>query len=136
MKFLKKICGLCQLPLPPKNPDSTYTLPLIENAPIILKELPPPHDSIAMSSALASGVPLNEPLLTRLLEANLFFQGTLGSVISITQTKNTITLYKECKLNSFEIFKNTLEDFANITEYWQKEIKKYLHSQPHDRRDT
>lgn len=136
MKFLKKICDLCDLPPPAKNLDNTYTLPLLESNPIILKEIPPRNECVAISTNIASDIPITEKLLTRLLEANLFFQGTLGSVLSVTQKKNTITLYRECRLDTFEKFKHALEDFANIAEYWQKEISKYLQKQPHDRRNT
>jgi hypothetical protein len=56
------------------------------------------------------------------LEANLFGRGTRNAIIGLTEDGKLLTLSAELDYNStYKEFKEKLEDFVTILDYWRKE---------------
>lgn len=67
-----------------------------------------------------------EEFLQRVLEANLFGKGTYGGVIGLTEDEKVLTLSQELDYNSnYKEWKEKLEDFLNVIDYWKKETINY-----------
>ena len=63
-----------------------------------------------------------EGFLIKVLEANLFGRGTRGAVIGLNPEGNMLTLSLELDYNSsYKDFKNKLEDFVNVINFWRQE---------------
>lgn len=57
------------------------------------------------------------------MDANLFGRGTMGSSIGLNEETNTLTLSHEVDSNhSYKDWRDKLEDFVNIIDFWKKEI--------------
>jgi len=68
-----------------------------------------------------------EELLTLLMKANLFGQGTLGSAIGLDPEQNLLTLSLNLPYDmNYRAFRENLEDFANIVDYWREEVKEHI----------
>lgn len=66
-----------------------------------------------------------EELFIQLMKANLFGQGTMGSVIGMND--NLLTLSRGMPYDmDYRAFRGALEDFANIVEYWREEIDRHV----------
>lgn len=64
-----------------------------------------------------------EPFTQRLMEMNLFGKGTYGAAIGLNEEGNVLTLCLELDYNSsYKEFRNKLEDFLNVLEFWRKEV--------------
>lgn len=64
-----------------------------------------------------------EPLIQRIMEANLFGIGTRNASIGLIQDENVLTLSQELDYNSsYKDFKDKLEDFVTVIDFWRKEI--------------
>lgn len=62
--------------------------------------------------------------LLKALEANLLGSGTRGSIIGLTEDGNMLTLSHEVDYNiSYKEFKEKVEDFITVINFWRKEIK-------------
>jgi hypothetical protein len=60
------------------------------------------------------------------MEANLFGMGTRGAAIGLNKEENLLTLSLELDYNSsYKDFKEKLEDFVSILDYWRKEALKH-----------
>ena len=67
-----------------------------------------------------------EAFLLRTMEANLFGIGTRGAVIGLNEEGNLLTLSLELDYNSsFKDFKEKLEDFISVIDFWKKEASKH-----------
>lgn len=63
--------------------------------------------------------------LLKAMEANLFGLGTRGAVIGLNEEAKLLTLSLELDYNSsFKDFKETLEDFISVMDFWRKEALK------------
>lgn len=61
-----------------------------------------------------------ESFFLRVMEANLFGLKTYGSSIGLKEPENILTLTLEVDYNSsYKDFKNKLEEFANVIEFWR-----------------
>lgn len=71
--------------------------------------------------------PLEEPLLSKTLEANLFGQGTNGACLGLNDKGTVLTLSRliDYDFNSKE-FKDIVEDFINAIDFWREEAKKEM----------
>lgn len=66
----------------------------------------------------------DEAFLLRIMEANLFGIGTKSSTIGLNQ-ENLLTLTLEVDYNGRYLdFKNKLEEFVNVMDFWRTEAKK------------
>lgn len=68
-----------------------------------------------------------EELYTHLMEANLFGQGTRGSSIGLDASGEMLELQMELKYElNYRSFRDAVEDFANLIEYWQTHIDAHV----------
>lgn len=107
--------------LPPKEEGQIYKLTLNPGLTLTLKELDPGVSfwgQIGPCPALKK-----EELFTLLMKANFLGQGTAGSTIALDENENFLTLSLVLPYDmSYKIFRDTLEDFANIVDYWKEEL--------------
>lgn len=67
-----------------------------------------------------------EDFLVKTMEANLFGRGTRGAIIGLNREENLLTLSLELDYNSpYKDFKDKLEDFVNVLDFWRQEALKY-----------
>ena len=67
-----------------------------------------------------------EAFLLKTLEANLFGMGTRGAVIELNEEGKVLTLSLELDYNSsFKEFKEKLEDFVSVLDFWRTEALKH-----------
>lgn len=67
-----------------------------------------------------------EAFLLKTMEANLFGMGTRGAVIGLNEEGKLLTLSMELDYNSsFKDFKEKLEDFVSVMDFWRKEALKH-----------
>lgn len=62
-----------------------------------------------------------EELFIYLMKANLFGQGTFGSVIGLEEESLTLSLALPYDMN-YRDFKETMEDFVNTIDFWKDEV--------------
>jgi hypothetical protein len=68
-----------------------------------------------------------EELYTHLMEANLFGQGTRGSSLGLDASGDMLELQMELKHElNYRSFRDAIEDFANLIEYWQTHIDAHV----------
>ena len=68
-----------------------------------------------------------EDLVTKLMTANLFYQGTEFASIGLDSKGRQLSLSKVISLNmEYDEFKDCLENFVNVVDFWQRETKKYI----------
>ncbi|MFY7842763.1 MAG: type III secretion system chaperone [Rhabdochlamydiaceae bacterium] len=74
----------------------------------------------------------NEELFIHLLKGNFLGIGTNGFSLGLDREEKQITLSTFFKhTSSYSHFKQTLENFANIADFWKEEINKLQnHSEP------
>lgn len=66
-----------------------------------------------------------ESFLLKTMEANLFGIGTRGAVIGLNEEGKLLTLSQELDYNCpFKDFKEKLEDFISVIDFWRKEALK------------
>lgn len=67
-----------------------------------------------------------DAFLLKVLEANLFGDGTRNGVIGLNDEGKVLTLSMEVDYNSsFKDFKEKLEDFISVIEFWRTEAQKH-----------
>lgn len=67
-----------------------------------------------------------EQFLMLVMEANLFGKGTRGAVIGLNEEGKGLTLSLEFSPHiSYKNFKEKLEDFISVMDFWQKEALKH-----------
>ncbi len=67
-----------------------------------------------------------EAFLLTIMEANLFGVGTRGAAIGLNEDGNILTLSIEINSHtSFKDFKDCLEDFINVIDFWRKATSKH-----------
>jgi Tir chaperone protein (CesT) family len=67
-----------------------------------------------------------ESFLLKLMEANLFGRGTRGSIIGLNESGKLLTLTYQLDYNrSYKEFKEKLEDFISVLDFWKQEILKH-----------
>ncbi len=103
-----------------KSADDSYTLFFDEN--IEVHALPKPNFYLLQSTIAACPSQNKELFLTKVMEANLFGRGTRNSVIGLTDDEKFLTLSAELASNSsYKQFKEKLEDFVTIVDFWRSE---------------
>jgi len=67
-----------------------------------------------------------ETLYANLLLANLFGEGTHGAALGLTEDGKAVRLSQLLDVNTnYKSFKEALEDFVNIVDFWSAEILTY-----------
>jgi hypothetical protein len=67
-----------------------------------------------------------EQFLMLVMEANLFGKGTRGAAIGLNEEGKGLTLSVELNSHiSYKNFKEKLEDFISVMDFWQKEALKH-----------
>ncbi|MGK5594186.1 MAG: type III secretion system chaperone [Parachlamydiaceae bacterium] len=109
-------------PFPQESP-GVYTIPLGEGLSITLSSHPQGfylHSTIGPAPEQQE-----EAFFTRALLANLFGQGTKGAVLSLSEEGRMLTLSRSIDYDiSYKEFKEILEDFINVIDFWREEALK------------
>ena len=67
-----------------------------------------------------------ESFFLKVMEANLFGMGTRGAAIGLNENGKLLTLSLELDYNtSYKDFKERLEDFISVMDFWRKEALKH-----------
>ncbi len=98
-----------------------YTLPFIDDIQVEVIET---EKSLFFKGVIGPCPKVKpEPLIQRMMEANLFGVGTRNATIGLIQDENVLTLSQELDYNSsYKDFKDKLEDFVTVIDFWRKEI--------------
>jgi hypothetical protein len=84
-------------------------------------EIRPPHNHYLFTGTIGKRS-LDEKVLIKLMEANLFGKGTLGATLGLKEDESALMLVREVDANaSYKEWRDKLEDFLNILEFWQKQ---------------
>lgn len=109
--------------LPEVTPGS-YELPLESDLVVTISEI---GKGFSLMTSLAPCPKTNrESLFTQALLGNLFGQGTHGATLGISPDGNYLVLSRAFpELTDYNTFRDTIEDFINVADYWQGIIKSY-----------
>lgn len=101
-----------------------YTLPFDEGVQVEAIEL---ENSYWLKSKIGPAPENNaEAFLLKVMEANLFGMGTRGAAIGLNEEGKVLTLSLQLDYNSsFKEFKEKLEDFVSVLDFWRKEALKH-----------
>lgn len=107
-----------------KTKDNHYILPFDHEIEVEAIELDKNH---LLKSVIAACPKHNiEAFFLKTMEANLFGMGTRGAVIGLNEEEKVLTLSLELDYNSsFKDFKEKLEDFISVIDFWRKETLKH-----------
>lgn len=109
-------------PLPQDVP-GVFTLPLDDGLSIILTSQP---EGFALFCTVVPVPKQEEAFYTQALLANLFGQGTKGAILSLSEEGRMLTLSRNIDYDvSYKEFKEILEDFINIVDFWREEALQY-----------
>lgn len=100
-----------------------YAVPIEENVIVNITDAPP---GFTFFCNLGPAKKMNEEAFyTRLMSANLFFQGTKGAVLGLSDDGNRLTLTHHVEYTAdYKQFRDLIEDFMNAADYWIEECKK------------
>lgn len=104
------------------NVKGSYIIPLENDLSIQLVPLP---NGFSLFSTTASVPTVNrETFLVQVLHANLFGQGTHGSVLGLNDLGNLLTLSRIIDYNiDYKTFRDIIEDFINVLDFWREEVR-------------
>lgn len=99
----------------------TFTIPLEEDLKIKLNTIS--EGFLLTSQIIACPTTNREAFFTRMLLANLFGQGTRGSVLGTSEEGNLLTLSRIVDYNvDYKSFREIIEDFINTVDFWREEV--------------
>lgn len=126
MEYLNELCEDLEIdPRLQKSESGFYLLPLTDSVTIQVKQLNP--GAFFFSPICPLPEVKQEDLFIYLMKANLFGQGTLGATIGLSEDYSLLTLSKAMAYDvNYKSFRESLEDFANILEYWRVEVQKHV----------
>ena len=125
MDYLKELCEDLEIDSNlKKSKQGFYLLPLTDSLGLEIKPLDP---GVFFYSPICPCPEVKrEELFIQLMKANLFGQGTLGATIALHDEENLLTLSKAMSYDmDYRAFRDALEDFANIVEYWREEVDRH-----------
>lgn len=124
MEYLKTLCKDLNLnPTLEKTSRGASILPLNESLDLEILNLNPGVYFFSPICDLSKKK--MENLLILLCKANLFGQGTRGSVIGLDEKMGlTLSLALPYDMD-YQSFKESLEDFANVVDYWREEVNRF-----------
>lgn len=126
MEYLNELCEDLEIdPRLQKSESGFYLLPLTDSVTIEIKSLNP---GVFFYSPICPCPEIKqEDLFINLMKANLFGQGTLGAGIGIKEDQSLLTLSKAMAYDmNYRAFRESLEDFTNILEYWRVEVQRHI----------
>lgn len=98
----------------------SYVIPLEEGLSVSITDIP--QGFIIKSSVAAFPTNKQEAFATDAMLANLFGQGTCGSVLGLLPEGNTLTLTRVVDYPiDYKEFKGIIEDFINMVDFWREE---------------
>lgn len=108
-----------------RETDQTWVMPISDERQIQLTALD--GDGYYFYARLGACPKVSrEDLFQRLMVANLYGMGTLGGLLGMDETGKEITFSRAVPLGTgYEAFKNHLEDFINMVNYWADEVKEF-----------
>lgn len=105
--------------------DRHYLLPFVDNLDVEVVEL---ENNYYLLKGIIGPRPQEngEAFLLRVMEANLFGTGTRGAAIGLKEDEKLLTLSMQLEYNSsYKNFKEKLEDFISVLDFWRKEALKH-----------
>ena len=126
MEYLKTLCEDLNLPSElEKTENGSFLLSLTDSLQLEVKQLAP---GILFSSPICPCPEVKrEELFIKLMKANLFGQGTLGAALGLDPEQNLLTLSLTMPYDmNYRLFKESLEDFTNIVDFWKEEIDTHI----------
>ncbi|MBA3957792.1 MAG: type III secretion system chaperone [Parachlamydiaceae bacterium] len=104
----------------PLDSSGNYMIPLDEGLIITIQALP---EGFTLFCFLGPCPKNNrEALFSQALLANLFGQGTHDAVLGISEDGNTLTLSRIIDYHvEYKEFKEIIEDFINVVDFWREE---------------
>jgi hypothetical protein len=111
-------------PLSPIMP-GVYALPIEEDITITVSENP---EGISFTSTFGKCPTIRrEEFLTQMMEANLFGQGTDGTVLGLSEDGQKMTLSYQISGEdiAYDHFSDKIEDFITVMDFWRDEALNY-----------
>ncbi|MCI0381448.1 MAG: type III secretion system chaperone [Chlamydiae bacterium] len=104
--------------------EGIYRIPINEKLTISLK--PEESGFSLFSPIIACPKKYREELFMFLMKANFLGQGTLEAIIGFDQDEKFLTLSFQIPYDmNYRAFKEKLEDFSNVVDYWRGEIVQF-----------
>lgn len=123
--MVKELYAEWESPVPPQDVPGIYTVRLDEGVSFSISNFG--NGGIALNAGVAEINPrAGEDLFAHILYANLFGQGTKGSLLGLNESGNLLTL--SCIIDydvNFKEFRDIVEDFINTIDFWREESKKF-----------
>lgn len=126
MRYIRKLCEDLEIdPNLEKTDQGSYLLPLSDSLQIEIKPLD--EGFFLYSNVCPLPKEKLEDFLILVMKANLFFQGTLGATLALKDKEEILTLSRAVpyEIND-HYFREIIEDFINIVEYWREETKHHI----------
>jgi len=126
MNHLKELCQDLELtPHLEKSKEGGSIFPFHESLRVEIRDLNP---GVFFFSPICPCPEIKrEILFIQLMKANLFGQGTMWAAIAFDEGENLLTLSSGFPYDmDYRSFKESLEDFANIVEYWREEVAHHV----------
>jgi hypothetical protein len=119
--YIQRIAIDCNLYFFKEGKGYSYSLdPLTK---ILITPMAPGISFFSIAGTIPKGK--EKQLLIEMMEANLFGQGTKGSVLGLNENREglemTLSFYAHQDL-SYQDFKDKFEDFCNSVDVWKEEI--------------
>jgi len=101
-----------------------FRFPLEEDLVITITDKPPGFNLACNLNPVPKTK--EEEFYTRCLLGNLFYQGTKGSILGISDDGHMLTLTQAVDYHAeYNEFRDILEDFCNSVDYWRAEAMRY-----------
>lgn len=98
----------------------SYVIPLDEGLSVTLTDIP--NGFIIKSNIATFPTAKQEAFATDAMLANLFGQGTCGSILGLTPDGGTLTLTRVVDYPiDYKEFRGLIEDFINMVDFWREE---------------
>jgi hypothetical protein len=102
----------------------SYEIPMDEDLKIAVTSLGQGYN---LFSVLAACPKINkENFFSKVMQANLFGQGTHGAVLGLTEEGNMLTLSQFVDYTTnYKDFRDVVEDFINTVDFWREEARNH-----------
>lgn len=126
MDYLSELCADLEIdPRLGKTEGGRFVLPL--NSELMIEIQPLKAGFYFYSPVRPCPKVKKEELLIQLMKANLFGQGTKGAALGLEGKENVLTLSLAIPYDmKYKFFREALEDFANIVNYWREEVDRHI----------